>query len=87
MGTLHEDLCTLHEDLCTLHEDLCTLHEDICTLHEDLCTLHEDLFTFMTNSRSILVKIKMFQTKFVHKIKTNFKSNNFFPPKIVPFMR
>jgi hypothetical protein len=29
----------------------------------------------------------MFQTKFLEKIKTHFMLNNFFSPKIMPFMR
>ena len=41
-------------------------------------TLHEELCTFMITSRSILVRMRMFQTNVVQKIKTHFMFNNFF---------
>ena len=39
-------------------------------------------------SRSVLLRMKMSQTKVVEKIKTHFMFNNhFFKKKIMPFMR
>jgi len=43
--------------------------------------LHEDQYTFMITSRSFLLKMRKISNK---SCKEN---ENFFPPKIVPFMR
>jgi len=34
-------------------------------------TLHKNQYTFLTTSRSVLLTIRMFQTKIVEKIKTH----------------
>jgi len=51
-------------------------------------TLHEEQYTFMMISFSVLLRMKMSQTKLVENIKTHFMYNNFFFfQKNLPFMR
>jgi len=47
-------------------------------------TLHKDVRTFIT-SRAFLLRMKMFQTKVVEKIKTPILCSMIFLPKIVLF--
>jgi hypothetical protein len=50
-------------------------------------TLHEYLCKLMVISSWILLTMRMFQTKFVYKIKSRIFWAIIFPPKIVSFMR
>jgi len=49
-------------------------------------TLHEDRFTFLTITRSKILKLKNISDKVCRENRnTHFVFNNFFSPKIVPF--
>ena len=60
----------------------------IKTLTRMTGTLHEDQYAFLVVSRSVLIRLKNVSDKTCIEIRnTHFICSNFFPPKIVPFMR
>ena len=65
-------------DMLVFFENLSRKFKLLSNLTTTTGTSHEDQYTFMIISRAILLRMKMFQTKVLNKIKTHFIFNNFY---------
>ena len=74
-------------DIRVFFENLSRKFKSHLNLTRITSTLHEDLHTFFSYLAQLLLEWETFLTIVTDKIKTKFVFNNFFPPKIVPFLK